>query len=132
MIVIALTVVQFRFIERGSSTDGREQAVAHVLLARDPDRRHLPHRFPALRHLRRLDAQLDEIVRADAARARRPLLENYKQGPEGRPRGPAPVAQMMANSLVMALVIAFGKIAISIVAFAIVYFRFPLRISSSG
>ena len=40
----------------------------------------------------------------------------------------APVAPMMFNSLVMALVIAVGKIAISIVsAFAIVYFRFPLR-----
>jgi len=40
----------------------------------------------------------------------------------------APVARMMLNSLVMALAIAFGKIAISIVAsFAIVYFRFPLR-----
>ncbi len=40
----------------------------------------------------------------------------------------APVGQMMINSLIMALVIAFGKIAISIVsAFAIVYFRFPLR-----
>ena len=35
---------------------------------------------------------------------------------------------MMFNSLVMALVIAIGKIAISIIsAFAIVYFRFPLR-----
>ena len=40
----------------------------------------------------------------------------------------APVAPMLWNSLVMALVIAVGKIAISIVsAFAIVYFRFPLR-----
>jgi sn-glycerol 3-phosphate transport system permease protein len=40
----------------------------------------------------------------------------------------APVGPMMFNSLVMALVIAFGKIAISIIsAFAIVYFRFPLR-----
>ena len=40
----------------------------------------------------------------------------------------APVAPMMFNSLVMALVIAVGKIAISIIsAFAIVYFRFPLR-----
>src|SRR6187455_2679373 len=39
-----------------------------------------------------------------------------------------PVARMMFNSLVMALAIAFGKIAISIIAsFAIVYFRFPLR-----
>jgi sn-glycerol 3-phosphate transport system permease protein len=40
----------------------------------------------------------------------------------------APVAPMMFNSLVMALVIAIGKIAISIISsFAIVYFRFPLR-----
>ncbi len=40
----------------------------------------------------------------------------------------APVGRMMFNSLVVALVIAFGKIAISIIAsFAIVYFRFPLR-----
>jgi sn-glycerol 3-phosphate transport system permease protein len=40
----------------------------------------------------------------------------------------APVGRMMLNSLVMALVIALGKIAISIIAsFAIVYFRFPLR-----
>ncbi|MBL8706859.1 MAG: sn-glycerol-3-phosphate ABC transporter permease UgpE [Rhodospirillales bacterium] len=39
-----------------------------------------------------------------------------------------PVLQMMANSLVMALVIAFGKIAISIIsAYAVVFFRFPLR-----
>ncbi len=39
-----------------------------------------------------------------------------------------PVLQMMANSLVMALVIAVGKIAISIVsAYAVVFFRFPLR-----
>ncbi len=40
----------------------------------------------------------------------------------------APVGRMMFNSLVMALGITFGKIAISIIAaFAIVYFRFPLR-----
>jgi sn-glycerol 3-phosphate transport system permease protein len=40
----------------------------------------------------------------------------------------APVGRMMLNSLVMALAIALGKIAISIIAsFAIVYFRFPLR-----
>jgi sn-glycerol 3-phosphate transport system permease protein len=40
----------------------------------------------------------------------------------------APVGRMMLNSLVMALAIAIGKIAISIIAsFAIVYFRFPLR-----
>jgi len=40
----------------------------------------------------------------------------------------APVGRMMFNSLVMALAIASGKIAISLIAaFAIVYFRFPLR-----
>jgi sn-glycerol 3-phosphate transport system permease protein len=39
-----------------------------------------------------------------------------------------PVGRMMLNSLVVALAIALGKIAISIIAsFAIVYFRFPLR-----
>jgi sn-glycerol 3-phosphate transport system permease protein len=40
---------------------------------------------------------------------------------------------MLLNSLVMAMAIAIGKIVISMLsAFAIVYFRFPLRISSSG
>jgi len=40
------------------------------------------------------------------------------------------VGTMLRNSLVMALAIALGKIAISIVsAYAIVYFRFPLRMA---
>lgn len=55
---------------------------------------------------------------------------NYQQVlSAGSTRGSkAPVAPMMFNSLVMALVIAVGKIAISIISsFAIVYFRFPLR-----
>jgi len=40
----------------------------------------------------------------------------------------AAASRMLFNSLVMALTIALGKIAISIIAsFAIVYFRFPLR-----
>jgi sn-glycerol 3-phosphate transport system permease protein len=40
----------------------------------------------------------------------------------------APVGRMMFNSLVMALIIAIGKIAISLLsAFAVVYFRFPFR-----
>jgi sn-glycerol 3-phosphate transport system permease protein len=39
-----------------------------------------------------------------------------------------PVGTMLANSLVMALVIAVGKIAISIVSsYAVVYFKFPFR-----
>jgi len=58
------------------------------------------------------------------------LLENYSQVlTAGSTRGSkAAVAQMLVNSLMMALVIPLGKITISIVsAFAIVYFRFPLR-----
>jgi sn-glycerol 3-phosphate transport system permease protein len=58
------------------------------------------------------------------------LLENYGNVLlHGSTAGSkAPVGQMMWNSLVMALAIAIGKIAISMLsAFAIVYFRFPLR-----
>jgi sn-glycerol 3-phosphate transport system permease protein len=57
------------------------------------------------------------------------LWENYSQVLGSGTAGvSAPVARMMFNSLVMALAIAFGKIAISIIAsFAIVFFRFPLR-----
>jgi sn-glycerol 3-phosphate transport system permease protein len=58
------------------------------------------------------------------------LLENYAAvlgyGVQGS--GSGPVAQMLLNSTVMALGIALGKIAISILsAFAIVYFRFRFR-----
>jgi sn-glycerol 3-phosphate transport system permease protein len=58
------------------------------------------------------------------------LWANYAsvlgQGVAGSSSGP--VGEMLLNSLVMALGIALGKIAISILsAFAIVYFRFPLR-----
>ena len=58
------------------------------------------------------------------------LVENYSDVLlHGSTSGSkAPVGQMMWNSLVMALAIAFGKIAISMLsAFAIVYFRFPFR-----
>ena len=58
------------------------------------------------------------------------FIENYSQVlSAGSTRGSsAPVGRMMINSGIMALVIAFGKITISIVsAFAIVFFRFPLR-----
>jgi sn-glycerol 3-phosphate transport system permease protein len=58
------------------------------------------------------------------------LIENYAQVlAHGSERlSAAPVGQMMINSLVTALVISFGKIAISILsAFAIVYFRFRFR-----
>jgi sn-glycerol 3-phosphate transport system permease protein len=58
------------------------------------------------------------------------LVENYSQVlAAGTTTGSkAAVSTMLFNSLVMALGIAIGKIAISIIAsFAIVYFRFPLR-----
>jgi sn-glycerol 3-phosphate transport system permease protein len=60
----------------------------------------------------------------------RHLVENYAQVlTSGATRNShASVSHMLFNSLVMALVIPFGKIAISIIAsFAVVYFRFPGR-----
>jgi sn-glycerol 3-phosphate transport system permease protein len=56
--------------------------------------------------------------------------ENYRALMSGGvdEAGGVPVARMMWNSLIMALGITFGKIAISLLsAFAIVYFRFPFR-----
>ena len=60
------------------------------------------------------------------------LMENYRTvltaGKETA--GGVPVGMMMWNSLIMAVGIVVGKIAISIIsAFAIVYFRFPLRMT---
>ncbi len=58
------------------------------------------------------------------------LWSNYHHAlVSGSERGSAaPVDRMLFNSLVVAVSVAFGKIAISILsAFAIVYFRFPLR-----
>ena len=58
------------------------------------------------------------------------MVENYTQAlTSGSERGSsAPVGTMLKNSTIMALGVAIGKIAISIIsAFAIVYFRFPLR-----
>jgi sn-glycerol 3-phosphate transport system permease protein len=59
------------------------------------------------------------------------LVETYRTALFGGGEGAgstAPVARMMWVSLVTALVITFGKIAISLLsAFAIVYFRFPLK-----
>ena len=59
------------------------------------------------------------------------LIDNYRQvlfEGFGRGFGGAPIWLTMMNSTVMALGVALGKIAISIIsAFAIVYFRFPFR-----
>ncbi|HQR11806.1 MAG TPA: sn-glycerol-3-phosphate ABC transporter permease UgpE [Casimicrobiaceae bacterium] len=57
------------------------------------------------------------------------LIENYIAVlTHGSGESGAGVGRMMVNSLISALVIAVGKIAISLLsAFAIVYFRFPFR-----
>ncbi len=58
------------------------------------------------------------------------LIENYELvlGEGVAASGAIPVWKMLFNSLVMALCIAIGKIAISLIsAYAIVYFRFPFR-----
>jgi sn-glycerol 3-phosphate transport system permease protein len=59
------------------------------------------------------------------------LADNYYKALSGERTGPGTkvaVSRMMTVSLVTALVIALGKIAISLLsAFAIVYFRFPFR-----
>ena len=59
------------------------------------------------------------------------LMDNYRTALSGERQGTgstAAVGQMMVVSLVTALVISIGKIAISLLsAFAIVYFRFPGR-----
>src|SRR4029077_4256013 len=59
------------------------------------------------------------------------LIDNYTQILTvgfGRGYSETPIWLTMTNSLIMALGVALGKIAISIIsAFAIVYFRFPLR-----
>jgi sn-glycerol 3-phosphate transport system permease protein len=59
------------------------------------------------------------------------MLQNYTAvliGTDAGAGSAAPVGRMMYVSLVTALVIALGKIAISLLsAFAIVYFRFPFR-----
>ncbi|MEO6746638.1 MAG: sn-glycerol-3-phosphate ABC transporter permease UgpE [Caldimonas sp.] len=59
------------------------------------------------------------------------LIDNYTAALRGSGMGAAsnaPVGRMMLISLITALVISIGKIAISLLsAFAIVYFRFPFR-----
>ena len=61
------------------------------------------------------------------------LFDNYTQvllQGFGRGFGGAPIWVTLMNSLAMALGVALGKIAISIIsAFAIVYFRFPFRMA---
>jgi sn-glycerol 3-phosphate transport system permease protein len=61
------------------------------------------------------------------------FLENYTRTifVGGSQTTRAPVGGMMLNSLIMAMVIALGKIAISLISsYAIVYFRFPFRMAA--
>lgn len=69
----------------------------------------------------------EEIVRPPMPLLPGPhLVDNYREALVSGVN--VPVARMMANSFLMAMGIALGKIAISLLsAFAIVYFRFPFR-----
>jgi len=61
------------------------------------------------------------------------LVENYSLvlGAGIADAGGVPVSVMMMNSLIMALSITIGKIAISLIsAYAIVYFKFPFRMTA--
>jgi sn-glycerol 3-phosphate transport system permease protein len=70
-----------------------------------------------------LDAPMTLFPGPDLAANYRDALARGTAGTNGQP-----VAAMMLNSLVMALAIAIGKIAISLPsAYAVAFFRFPLR-----
>lgn len=73
---------------------------------------------------------LDEITSSFPLLPGRHLMENYLRAlAVGSRDVGANVGTMMLNSLIMALGITFGKIAISLIAaFAIVYFRFRFRL----
>ena len=72
---------------------------------------------------------LDEITRAFPLLPGAHFVDNYLKALTVGPRNVgATVGTMMVNSFIMAVGITFGKIAISLLAaFAIVYFRFRLR-----
>lgn len=72
---------------------------------------------------------LDEIVTSFPLLPGKHLVENYLRALTMGPNAVgATVGTMMLNSLIMALGITFGKIAISLIAaYAIVYFRFRFR-----
>lgn len=72
---------------------------------------------------------LDEIVTSFPLVPGRHLVENYMRALTlGTTEVGATVGTMMLNSMIMALGITFGKIAISLIAaYAIVYFRFRFR-----
>ena len=74
---------------------------------------------------------LEEVTRGFPLLPGTQLIDNYLKALTVGPRDlGATVGTMMLNSLIMALGITFGKISISLLAaFAIVYFRFRLRMT---
>jgi len=85
--------------------------------------------FPIYITLVASTSTLDEITSTFPMLPGSQLIENYSRALAVGPRDVgATVGTMMLNSLIMALGIALGKIAISIIAaYAIVYFRFRFR-----
>ena len=132
-IVIVLTVIQFRFIER---------RVQYLMVENRPWLNLLAHLVLILG----VAIVVFPVYVAFVASTQPPgkflsgviplwpsthMVENYKimLGTGMTQSGAPPLGPMLFNSLVMALSIAIGKIAISILsAFAIVYFRFPFRV----
>ncbi len=134
VLVIGLTASSSATSSARSSTDGRAQelllVLPHVVLALGI----LVVAFPV--YVAFVASTWDPATISNGTMPLRPgpyFLENYRQTLfEGTARSSrSPVGLMMFNSLVMALTIAIGKIAISIIsAFAIVYFRFPFRMTA--
>jgi sn-glycerol 3-phosphate transport system permease protein len=90
--------------------------------------------LPDLRHLHRLDADGGQIMASNpiSLLPGSNIVESYRfalfGGKTQAGASVAPALPMMGISLASALIIAIGKIAISILsAFAIVYFRFPAK-----
>ena len=96
------------------------------------DPRHPDRRLPDLLHLRRLDPfAADDPAPAAAAAARRPASSRTTRrrcSAASAGSAASASARLLFNTTIVALAIAVGKIVISILsAYAIVFFRFPLR-----
>eukprot|EP01030_Chromulinospumella_sphaerica_P016863 gene16863-16678_t len=119
-IVVVLTVIQFRYVEK--------KAFSHLIMVLGV----IIVGFPLYLAFVASTHTAQDIVQVPM-----PMLpggnfwETYKTALFGGGTGPgssAPVAHMMWVSFVTAMVITVGKIAISLLsAFAIVYFRFPFK-----
>jgi ABC-type glycerol-3-phosphate transport system permease component len=134
VIVVALTVVQFRYVEKKVTTDGRTHrpvAMVERTCARRADAAGRAHRgFPLYLTFVASTHTAEEIVQAPM-----PCCPAATSG-RTKPRCSAAAGRRLqgrrwphdVGEPVSALVIAMGKIAISLLsAFAIVYFRFPFK-----